>query len=265
MGMVDGPVVIFDSGFGGLSVVREIRRQMPAVPLVYVADDAAFPYGDMDAERLKLHVMVAVGRMIDRFAPAAVVIACNTASTLVLDPLRAAHDLPFVGTVPAIKPAAELSRSGLIAVLATPATIERDYTRDLISQFAATCHVRLVGAPSLAEMAEVHMLGIEIDRTALWSQIAPCFYELDNERVDVIALACTHYPFLVEPMNSVTPWPVAWVDPAAAIARRLSHVTGDCRFGRGADDTVLLTSGRPVDGAIGKLFRDYGFSSAGLS
>jgi len=263
--MPDGPVIIFDSGFGGLSVVREIRRQMPALSLVYVADDAAFPYGGMEAEHLKAHVVTTVSRIIDRFAPSAVVIACNTASTLVLEPLRAEHDLPFVGTVPAIKPAARLTQSGLIAVLATPATIERDYTRDLISQFAETCHVRLVGAPLLAEMAEAHMLGGRIDRNALWDQVAPCFYELDGRRADIIALACTHYPFLTDRMQSIAPWRVTWLDPAEAIARRLEQVTNGRDFGVRTDEPVLLTSGHSADRATGQLFREFGFSSTGLS
>jgi glutamate racemase len=261
--MADGPVVVFDSGLGGLSVVRAVRELMPELGLAYVADDAAFPYGDMEAGALRDHILRVMEDVIARFSPTAVVIACNTASTLVLEPLRAAHRPPFVGTVPAIKPAAERSGTGVFSVLATPATIERDYTRDLITQFAAGCHVRLVGAPDLARMAEAHLLGRPIDRERLGEQIAPCFYEAEGRRSDIVVLACTHYPFLTGPMEDVAPWPVTWLDPAPAIARRLKQVIGGLdRPVRGAEP-VLLTSGRVPDSVQCRVFAAYGFSAAG--
>lgn len=260
--MTDGPVVIFDSGLGGLSVVRAVRALMPGLGLAYVADDAAFPYGDMEAGALKDHIVGVMEGVIARFSPMAVVIACNTASTLVLEPLRAVHKLPFVGTVPAIKPAAEQSASGVFSVLATPATIERDYTRDLIRQFAAGCNVRLVGAPDLARMAEAHLLGRPIDRERLGEQIGPCFYETEGRRSDIVVLACTHYPFLTGPMDEVAPWPVTWLDPAPAIARRLKQVIGgQASSARGAEP-VMLTSGKALDGAQSRVFSAYGFSAA---
>jgi glutamate racemase len=259
--MTDGPVVVFDSGLGGLSVVRAIRQLMPDLPLIYVADDAAFPYGDMEAGALKAHICAVMDRIIARFEPSAVVIACNTASTLVLEPLRAAHHLPFVGTVPAIKPAAEQSRSGVISVLATPATIERDYTRDLIARFAGACHVRLVGAARLAAMAEEFMKGAALDRELLLDEVRPCFHEVGGQRTDIIVLACTHYPFLVKPMNAIAPWPVTWLDPAPAIARRLAQVIEGEPPRRNQPDPAVLTSGRGPDDAIARLFADYGFAA----
>ena len=129
-------LLAFDSGIGGLSVVREIVRVMPAVETVYVADDAGFPYGDWEDEPLTERIVGLMGALIDRFAPDLVVIPCHTASTLVLPALRARFDIPFVGTVPAIKPAAERTRSRLISVLGTMGTIRRDYTRALIDSFA---------------------------------------------------------------------------------------------------------------------------------
>ena len=128
------------------------------------------------------------------------VIACNTASTLVLPPLRERFAVPFVGTVPAIKPAAEQTKSGVVAVLATPGTMKRDYTRELIRSFAQSCHVRLVGAPELARLAEARMRGEPVDREAIANQIAPCFVEMDGRRTDIVVLACTHYPFLADMM-----------------------------------------------------------------
>ena len=148
-------------------------------------------------------------------------IPCNTASTLALGDLRAAYPAtPFVGTVPAIKPAAERTRSGLVSVLATPGTVKRAYTRDLIQSFAAQCHVRLVGSQNLARMAEDYIRGEALADEAVLAEIAPCFVEMDGRRTDIVVLACTHYPFLANIFRRLAPWPVDWLDPAEAIARR---------------------------------------------
>ena len=258
--MTDGPVVIFDSGFGGLSVVREIRRHAPQLPLVYVADDAAFPYGDWDAAALTKHILDVARQMIDAFEPRAFVVACNTASTLVLGPLRAEHDIPFVGTVPAIKPAAEQTQSGLVSVLATPGTIERDYTRDLIADFGSKCHVRLVGSPLLAGVAENHLLGHAVDQNVIGDQIAPCFLEEDGKKTDIVVLACTHFPFLQDRMASIAPWSVTWLDPAPAIARRLGAVIDAKTTNAKTAEQVVLTSGRKLDEHVVRLFNSFGFS-----
>ncbi len=159
-----------------------------------------------------------IAALIGEFAPDAVVIACNTASTLVLPPLRARFSLPFVGTVPAIKPAAERTRSGVVSVLGTCGTIRRDYTRGLIDSFARSCHVRLVGSANLAAFAEAHMRGEAVDDAAILAEIAPAFVEQDGRRTDTIVLACTHYPFLLDHFRRLAPWPVEWIDPAPAIA-----------------------------------------------
>ncbi|MCX5497025.1 glutamate racemase [Kaistia dalseonensis] len=219
-------LLVFDSGIGGLSVLREIRRNLPSAEIAYVADDAAFPYGDWEAGPLLEHIVALIGRLIARFQPDAVVIACNTASTLVLPALRAAHPIPFIGTVPAIKPATERTKSGVIGVLATPGTMKRDYTRELIRSFAQRCHVRLVGSSELAPLAERVMAGEDVPDEAIRTEIEPAFIEVDGRRTDVVVLACTHYPFLLERFDRLAPWPVAWVDPAEAIARRVLSVLG---------------------------------------
>ena len=238
-------LLVFDSGVGGLSVAREIRKALPGAEMIYVADDAGFPYGDWEERALSDHVVDLVGRLIGRFAPDVVVIACNTASTLVLPPLRARHTLPFVGTVPAIKPAAEHTKSGLISVLATFGTMQRDYTRSLIQSFAQSCHVRLVGSVNLAPLAEAHMRGETVDPAAVFAEIEPAFMERDGRRTDVIVLGCTHYPFLIDLFEEVKPWPVEWIDPAPAIARRVVTVAGERpeKPGIGGGE-ALLTSGK---------------------
>jgi glutamate racemase len=219
--MRDRPVLVFDSGIGGLSVLREARVVIPDRRFVYVADDAAFPYGAWEEAALSERIVRLFGGLISHHDPEIVVIACNTASTIVLQALRDAYPgTPFVGTVPAIKPAAERTRSGLVSVLATPGTVKRQYTRDLIAQWGSKCHVRLVGSDRLAGLAEIYMREGFVDEEAVRAEIAPCFLERDGLRTDIVVLACTHYPFLVNRMRKTAPWPVDWVDPAEAIARR---------------------------------------------
>ena len=243
------PVLVFDSGVGGLTVLREMRVLMPGRRFVYVADDAAFPYGPWDEAELRTHIVALFGRLIADHAPELAVIACNTASTLVLDDLRRAYPgTPFVGTVPAIKPAAERTRSGLVSVLATPGTVKRQYTRDLISQWATKCHVRLVGSTELASLAETYMREGFVDEDAVREEIMPCFVDQDGRRTDIVVLACTHYPFLVNRMRKTAPWPVDWIDPAEAIARRAVSLLEKDKatvLPNGAADFAVFTSGRP--------------------
>jgi glutamate racemase len=163
--------------------------------------------------------------LISLCGPDAIVIACNTASTLTLPHLRARFpEIPFIGTVPAIKPAASQSRSGLISVLATPGTVARDYTHELVRTYAAQCVVTLAGSSLLAPLAEAFMQGKTVPDTAIAREIAPAFVTAGERRTDCIVLACTHYPLLLRQFERLAPWPVAWIDPAPAIARRTSHV-----------------------------------------
>jgi glutamate racemase len=243
-------LLVFDSGVGGLSVAREIRRALPSVEMIYVADDAGFPYGERGNAELTARVLGLMEGLVRRFRPDSVVIACNTASTLVLPPLRARFDVPVVGTVPAIKPAAERTRSGLISVLATPGTMQRDYTRGLIESYAGHCTVRLVGSADLAPLAEAFMRGELVDDAAIHREIAPAFVEQDGRRTDIVVLACTHYAFLKDRFENLAPWPVAWLDPAPAIARRVVSVLGDAPGGTGAG-AAYLTSGGPWPETLG--------------
>lgn len=220
-------VLTLDSGLGGLSVLREITHLMPALDCEYIADRAAFPYGDWEEEALVAHLVALVSGEVERCTPDAIVIACNTASTLILGPLRAVLDIPIVGTVPAIKPAAKNTQSGLISVLATPGTVKRDYTHELIADHAPDAQVTLVGAPNLAAMAEAMLAGTPLDQDLLRAEIAPCFQEKGDKRTDVVVLGCTHYPFLRDLFEAAAPWPVHWLDPAPAIARRLQNVLAD--------------------------------------
>jgi glutamate racemase len=254
---------VFDSGLGGLSVLAEIRRLRPDVEIVYAADDAAFPYGRLSEAALVTRVETVMARLIGETEPDIVVIACSTASTLALPPLRAAYPrLPFVGTVPAIKPAAAASRSGLISVLATRGTVARDYTHDLVRDHAANCEVTLVGSPLLAVIAEHVMRGEAVDEGEIAREIAPCFVERDGRRTDQIVLACTHFPLIVDRLERLSPWPVGFVDPAPAIARRLDALIGVGRSGvsTSSEGAAIFTSGDKPPPALQKTLGLYGLA-----
>ncbi|MGE0239200.1 MAG: glutamate racemase [Parvibaculaceae bacterium] len=244
-------ILLFDSGMGGLTVAAAVRAAEPAAILIYAADNAAFPYGAWKEPELVGRIVAVVGKLIATTRPDLVVIACNTASTLALAALRERYRVPFVGTVPAIKPAAAQTKSGLIGVLATPGTVNREYTKTLIHTYAYHCKVFLHGARRLAEIAEAKLKGQAIDRDELKAEIAPVFRKRDDRVTDVVVLGCTHYPLLLDEIRDVAPWPVTYIDPAPAIARRVSDLL---RTGPGgingagmngtAHGTVYLTSAR---------------------
>lgn len=217
-------ILTFDSGFGGLSVFQHLRQTLPHCNHVYVADDVGFPYGDWEEVALIDHCAATMAKLIERFKPDIVVIACNTASTALLPVLRAAHDIAFVGTVPAIKPAATLSKSGMISVLATPGTVERDYTQALIDTFATHQDITLVGSKHLAALADRYIAGEQVDEDDVFREMLPCFQEQDERRTDVVVLACTHYPLLLPLFEKLAPWPVTFLDSGEAIARRVEDL-----------------------------------------
>lgn len=247
-------VLIFDSGIGGLSVLKEMRIILPSVRYIYVADDAAFPYGAWEEQALLSRMTKLFGRLIEKYSPGMIVIGCNTASTLAIEHLRQNFpDEIFVGTVPAVKPAAERTQSGLVTILATPGTVKRQYTRNLIKQYATKCHVRLVGSENLAELAENYMRTGFVDEDVVQAEIAPCFVEKEGKRTDIVVLACTHYPFLANRFRKTAPWPVDWIDTCEAIARRTLSLAEDIEFTprkAGEGDLALFTSDRPAPEVI---------------
>jgi glutamate racemase len=219
-------ILVFDSGLGGLTVYREAVKARRDARFIYAADDAFFPYGRHGEPALVARVLKVMDEWIAAHRPDLVVIACNTASTLVLPQLRARFQVPFVGTVPAIKPACAGSKSKLVSVLGTEATVSREYTRALIRDFAEGCAVTLVGSPRLAELAEAALKGETVADEAIAAELAPCFIEADGRRTDTVVLACTHYPLLLERLQTLAPWPVNFIDPAPAIARRVTALLG---------------------------------------
>jgi glutamate racemase len=242
-------ILVFDSGLGGLTVLREVVRARPDAHFIYVADDAFFPYGDHSEAQIIARVVPLIGQLIAAYAPDLVVIACNTASTLVMSHLRTEYEVPFVGTVPAIKPACAQSKTKRISVLGTKGTVKREYTMRLIEDFAQGCEVTLVGSGELASLAESALSGHEVSDRDIATELAPCFVGDPKDasaRTDTVVLACTHYPLLLDRLIRLAPWPVDWIDPAPAIARRVSDLLGPP--GREADHAgadMIFTSNKP--------------------
>jgi glutamate racemase len=256
-------IVIFDSGLGGLTVFREIAAARPDARLVYAADDACFPYGAIEENKLVPRVTAVIGALIAAHQPKLVVIACNTASTIALPALRARFPQPFVGTVPAIKPACATTVSKRVSVLGTEATVKREYTRGLINQFANGCDVKLVGSAQLARYAEAELRGEPVADGAIAQEIAPCFIDR-GRRTDMVVLACTHYPLLQHRFEKTQPWPVTWLDPAPAIARRADLLLGPARGPEHAEPAVMLTTlGRKPPPALEKALFSFGIKAFG--
>jgi glutamate racemase len=251
---------VFDSGLGGLTVLREIVAARPDAHYVYVADDAFFPYGHHSEDQIIARVVPLIGELIDAHTPDLIVIACNTASTLVMSYLRNAYKIPFVGTVPAIKPACAQSKTRRVSVLGTRGTVQREYTRALIRDFAQGCEVTLVGSPELASLAENALNGNPVSDDDIAAELAPCFVGDGADasaRTDTIVLACTHYPLLLDRLVRLAPWPVAWIDPAPAIARRVCDLLGPANAAvDAARAEMIFTSKRPhtLSGALMPFF-----------
>jgi glutamate racemase len=259
--MTTPSILVFDSGLGGLTVFREVVKARPDARYVYVADDAFFPYGSHGEEVLVGRVVPLMAELIATHAPDIVVIACNTASTLVLPHLRARFAVPFVGTVPAIKPACGASKSKLVSVLGTEATVKREYTRTLIRDFGQGCAVTLVGSAHFAAIAEAALHGKPVDDADLVREIAPCFVERDGRRTDTVVLACTHYPLLIGALERLMPWPVDWIDPAPAIARRVIDLIGAATAGAGTA-RAIFTSGATPSAALAAALAKFGLRDA---
>ena len=248
-------VLVFDSGLGGLTVFREAVKARGDLNYVYVADDAFFPYGHHSEAAIIDRVVPLMGELIATHRPELIVIACNTASTLVLPQLRAQYSVPFVGTVPAIKPACAASKTRRVAVLGTRGTVAREYTQVLIRDFAGGCEVTLVGAADLASLAEAALKGEAVSDDAIAQEIAPCFRDGES-KTDTIVLACTHFPLLLDRLVRLAPWPVDWIDPAPAIARRMADLAGP-PGGKPGSARIVFTSGRPPSQALARALAPY--------
>ena len=260
----DAPILLFDSGVGGLSVAAAVRAALPAAPLVYVADNAGFPYGTRSEAEIAARVPALLGRVVERYRPRLVVVACNTASTIALAAVRAALDLPVVGTVPAIKPAAALSRSRVIGVLGTQATVRQPYVDRLSAEFASDCIVVCHGSAELVELAEAKLRGEPIDPKLVSAAVAPMF-DGDGARIDTVVLACTHFPLLAVELAAACPPGVRFVDGADGIARRAAYLTkGQPWPDAPTPGLAVFTRTDPAVDALGPALIAAGFSGTAI-
>jgi len=233
------PLLFFDSGVGGLSVLGPTLKLLPNAPIVYCADSAGFPYGKKSDAELASRIPALLGRLVERFHPHLAVIACNTASTIALDHVRSALDLPVVGTVPAIKPAAEQSKTRVIGVLGTEATVRQPYVDDLAAKFASDCTIIRHGSPELVELAEAKLGGEDISVDDVRAAAAPMFESPSGERIDTVVLACTHFPLLREELSDAFP-NVSYVDGGEGIARRIAWLTREQPWPSSASQGLML-------------------------
>jgi len=262
---MNAPILFFDSGVGGLSVLAPVAAALPMAPLVYVADNAGFPYGTKSEAEINARVPALLGRLVERYRPQLVVIACNTASTIALATVRAALELPIVGTVPAIKPAAEASLTRTIGVLGTRATVRQPYVDRLSAEFAADCRVLRHGSAALVELAEAKLRGAAPDRAAISAELAGLLDQPRGSDIDVVVLACTHFPLVAEELSVAAPRPLAFVDGAAGIARRVSHLLRDARWPATRPPGVaVFTRDAPEIAALSPALARYGLDRIDL-
>lgn len=211
-------VLVFDSGVGGLSVYSELRQMMPELHYLYAFDNVAFPYGEKSEEFIVQRVVDIVEAVTQRYPLALAVIACNSASTVTLPALRARFDFPVVGVVPAIKPAARLTRNGIVGLLATRGTVRRPYTHELVARFASECKTEMLGSAELVELAEAKLQGNPVPLEEVRRILQPWLRM--KEPPDTVVLGCTHFPLLNEELQQVLPEGTRLIDSGAAIARR---------------------------------------------
>ena len=258
--MNHGKVLVFDSGMGGLTVARELQALAPNLGVDYAADSGFFPYGDKSDDALRSRLPDIAKRLTDAAKPDVFVIACNTASTLALEDVRAALDIPVVGTVPAIKPAAMLTRTGVIGLLATPGTVRRSYTAKLIEDFAREVKVILHGSVELVRMAEQIASGEAVAMEAFRAAQAPLFESDRGEDIDTIVLACTHFPLIRGELAATVPHAVNFVDSGEAIARQTLRVLPKGPERAAGMSKVWLTSSASEQARLVEVCRRFGFA-----
>lgn len=255
------PILFFDSGVGGLSVLAPTRALLPNAPFVYVADSAGFPYGTKSEAEIAGRVPALLGRLAERYDPRLIVIACNTASTIALAAVRGALDLPIVGTVPAIKPAAELSRARAIGVLGTDATVRQPYVDDLAARFAADCLVLRHGSAELVALAEAKLRGESAPPERYAAILQGLIGQPGGERIDVIVNACTHFPLVVDELAAAASHPIRFVDGGPGIARRVAFLVQGQLWPDAPGAGLAVFTGRGIDDqALAPALAGYGLT-----
>ncbi len=254
----NAPILLFDSGLGGLSVLSALREKLPDAPIIYAADTAGLPYGEKTEAEIAARVAGLLGRMSERFAPRLICIACNTASTIALGMVRSVLQVPIVGTVPAIKPAAAISLTGTIGLLGTAATIRQRYVDDLEAEFASGKRLIRHAAPELVGAAEAKLRG-EIPDPAIFTRAVDAMRaQAGDATIDTVVLACTHFPLVEQELRAEMGGDVRFVHGAQGIARRIAHLTQGHSFARDGEDRAIVTS--PVDEALQQALLPFGIT-----
>ncbi|AYA41474.1 glutamate racemase [Xenorhabdus nematophila] len=252
-------ILVFDSGVGGLSVYKEIRKLLPDLHYIYAFDNEAFPYGEKTADVIIDRVVKVVDAIQKKHPLAVVVIACNTASTVSLPVLRERFSFPVVGVVPAIKPAAKLSCNRIVGLLATRATVNRGYTKELITRFATDCQVHSIGSAELVELAERKLHGKDVPLDELEKVLKPWLRM--KEPPDTVILGCTHFPLIAEELSQVLPDGTRLIDSGAAIARRTAWLIKNRAdlFLTTVDNLAYCTKLDADSEALSPVLYEYGF------
>lgn len=245
--IAEAPLLFFDSGIGGMSVVNAVQAVLPKAPIVYAADYAGLPYGTKSEAEIAARVPALLGRLVERFQPRLVTIACNTACTIALSHVRAALDVPVVGTVPAIKPASEITKTGVIGLLGTAATIRQPYVDRLKAEFASGVTLLRHAAPELVYAAEAKMRGEEVDPTVYTTALAGLISQPGGAQMDVIILGCTHFPLVQKELAAEAVGGMQFVDGAAGIARRILHLTEGHAWPAKSFANIFVTTGSLAD------------------
>jgi glutamate racemase len=240
------PILLFDSGVGGLTVLAELRKLLPEAPVIYAADAAGLPYGAKSEAEIAARVAGLLGVLTERYRPRLATIACNTASTIALGMVREVLNIPIVGTVPAIKTAAAMTRTGVIGLLGTEATVRQGYVDRLEAEFASDKRLLRYAAPGLVAAAEAKLRGQAVDRSAIFGAADGLRAMPGGEDIDIVVLACTHFPLLRDELGNAMGPQVRFVDGAEGIARRVAHLTEGQRFRRASPDLAVTTG--PVSG-----------------
>lgn len=254
------PILLFDSGLGGLTVLAALREHLPDAPVIYAADLAGLPYGEKTEAEIAARVAGLLGRMSERFAPRLICIACNTASTIALGMVREVLEVPIVGTVPAIKPAAAITRTGVIGLLGTSATIRQRYVDELEAQFAGGKRLLRYAAPELVGAAELKLRGGTPDPAIFARAAEGLRSQPGGTQIDTVVLACTHFPLVQLELAAAFGPDVQFIDGAQGIARRIAYLTHGQKFAREGGDFAIIT-GRGHDlAALSGAFAPYGIA-----
>ncbi len=244
---------MLDTGVGGLTIYDEVRRALPDAPIILAADYAGLPYGTKTEAEVAARVAGLLGRMSERYQPRLACIACNTASTIALGMVREVLEIPIVGTVPAIKPAALNSKTGVIGMLGTAATVRQPYVDRLEAEFVTGGKLIRFAAPDLVDEAENKLRGRPVNRTVIKAALEGLLEHDDAMKIDNVVLGCTHFPLLKEELMDVALCDLAmspdlrFVDGAAGIARRIAHLLEGQEFTKTGPNRAVTT------GDLGRL------------